>query len=377
LKERRYTMSKTSFDTPTRAGIWNANKTKCFYCYTEIEFTDLHIDHIIPEGVSDAELKELISEYGLNKSFTINSFENLVPTHRICNQRKTDDVLNKATILYYFGLNAKKVESVKTEIKKLKRKDYYNKLNSKIASALDQDFINVDELTKIINEKKSIDWIEKVIILPIAINFEDSSFNTFCFDKNLDNLYDKKIIFGGVFKSIDLKNDSNENITISTLKEWMEATKQGFYPFTNTTIKLAENVDFLGNLIKAVENAKLPKVSFLDEPWIAINNLDYLSPKLLFDPEEKFITNIQNGESIGDLYRKNLVKLNQSNLFDLSIEFDGFETSISEQFRADLNDDGIEDILVRIWYRAIGGSLGFGETLILTRQSTKSLIEKH
>lgn len=370
-------MSKTSFDTPTRAGIWSAHKTKCFYCNTDIDFKDLNIDHIIPESISKQKLKELILEYGLNESFMINGFENLVPTHRICNQRKTDDVFNKASILYYLGLNAKKVEFVKAEIEKLKRKQYFNQLYSKIASALEQDYINVDELAKIINEKRNIDWTEKEIKLPIAIHFDDGSFDTFSFDENLDNLYNKKIIFGGFYESIDLQNDSNVNITISTLKEWIEATKNGFYPFTNADIKMSENVDFLGNLLEALKIAKFPKVSFLDEPWIAINNIDYLSPKILWDPEEKLVTNIQNGESIGDLYKKNLIKLNETDLFDISIEFDGLETSISEQFRADLNDDGIEDIFVRIWCRTIGGSLGFGETLILKRQSTKSLIEPY
>lgn len=368
-------MSKTSLDTPTRTGIWVANKTKCFYCYTDIEFKDLHIDHIIPESLSGHELKELILEYGLSKAFTVNSFENLVPTHRICNQRKTDDILNKGTILYYLGLNAKKVESIKVEINKLRRKTYFNSLSSKIASALEQDYINVDELKKIINDKRNIDWRGKEIKLPIAINFEDGAFNTFSFDKSLANLYDKKIIFGGVEEFLNLRDDLNINITISTLREWITAIENGFYPFTNKDIKMSESVDFLGNFLEALKKAKLPKVSFLDEPWIDISNLDYLSPKILIDFEGKLIQNIQNEESIGDLYRKKIISVTNDSPFDILIEFNGFETLISEQFRADLNDDGIEDILVRVWYRSIHGTMGFGETLILTRKSLKSLIE--
>ncbi|SHE78986.1 HNH endonuclease [Chryseobacterium takakiae] len=366
-------MSKTSFDASTRTGIWKANKAKCFYCYTDIEFKDLHIDHIIPEGLSEEKLKELILEYGLNESFTINSFENLVPTHRICNQRKTDLVFNKASILYYLGLNAKNVELIKREINTLKRNNSFNQLYSKIVSALDQNHINLDDLTNIINEKKSVDWHEKEIKLPIAIDFANDSFNKFSFDINLDSLYDKKMIFGGVFESIDLRNNVNDEVTISNLREWIDATNKGFYPLTNTDIKLSENVDFLDNLLRAIKNAKLPKVSFLDD--ILITDLDYLSPKILFDPEKKFHINIRNKDSVGDLFRKNLVNVTEENLYNISIEFDGFKTSISEQFRADLNDDGIEDILVRKWNRAINGSLGFGETIILTRQSTKSLIE--
>ncbi|WP_185287927.1 HNH endonuclease [Chryseobacterium lactis] len=370
-------MSKTSLDISIRTGIWNAYKNKCFYCDKYIEFKDLQIDHIIPESLSELELKELILEYGLNGSFSINAYENLVPTHRVCNQRKTNNVFNKKAIHYFLGLSTKKVKSIREEINKLKRKSFFNQLNSKIVSALEKDYINVDELTKIINEKRNIDWSEKEIKLPIAINFEDGLYDTFSFNKNFDNLYSKQIIFGETYKYINLSNDSGVITRISNLREWINAINNGFYPCTNTDIKMSENVDFLANLIEALKRAKLSKASFLDEPWIDIDNIDYLSPKIIYDPEEKLIVNIQNGESIGDLYRRKQVRLIKTDVFDISIEFNGFRTSISEQFRADLNDDGIEDILVRSWYNATRGSLGFGGTLILTRKSTKSLIEPY
>jgi hypothetical protein len=52
------------------------------------------------------------------------------------------------------------------------------------------------------------------------------------------------------------------------------------------------------------------------------------------------------------------------------------ETSLIELFRADFNNDGIEDIFVRGWTRAVGGTLGFGFTSILTRYSNKNLIDE-
>jgi len=46
-----------------------------------------------------------------------------------------------------------------------------------------------------------------------------------------------------------------------------------------------------------------------------------------------------------------------------------------EQFRADFNDDGIEDIFVRGWTRSIQGTMGFGFTQILTRPSKRHLMD--
>jgi hypothetical protein len=52
------------------------------------------------------------------------------------------------------------------------------------------------------------------------------------------------------------------------------------------------------------------------------------------------------------------------------------ETSLIEQFRADFNNDGIEDMFVKGWVRAVGGTFGQGFTKILTRYSNKHLIEE-
>jgi hypothetical protein len=52
------------------------------------------------------------------------------------------------------------------------------------------------------------------------------------------------------------------------------------------------------------------------------------------------------------------------------------ETCLTEQFRADFNNDGIEDMFVDGWIRAIRGTLGGGFTSILTRYSENHLIEE-
>ncbi len=78
---------------------------------------------------------------------------------------------------------------------------------------------------------------------------------------------------------------------------------------------------------------------------------------------------------MSELIRLGIVKQNTSQNFKISLEFKGIETSFSEEFRADFNNDGIEDIFIRGWVRAIDGSLGFGFTSILTKLSEKHLIE--
>ncbi len=139
---------------------------------------------------------------------------------------------------------------------------------------------------------------------------------------------------------------------------------------------MSSSFTFLEEFLNAMEKAKMPKVSFVSEPWIEIDNLDYLSPNLLHDFEGKLGEFSNSGLSIGDLVLRGIIKQNQSDIYKVSLEFAGMETSLIEQFRADFNNDGIEDIFVRGWTRAVGGTLGFGFTTILTRYSEKHLIEE-
>uniref|UniRef100_UPI0026EFF170 hypothetical protein n=1 Tax=Flavobacterium alvei TaxID=2080416 RepID=UPI0026EFF170 len=155
-----------------------------------------------------------------------------------------------------------------------------------------------------------------------------------------------------------------------------KALNDGFYPLTTYAIKSSSTFTFFEGLIEALEKAKMPKVSFISDPWLEIDMLDYLSPNILMDEEGELLEYIENKLSIGDLVRKGIVKINDSYIYKISLEFGGFETSLIEQFRADFNDDGIEDIFVRGWTRATMGTMGFGFTTILTKLSEKHLIEK-
>jgi len=119
----------------------------------------------------------------------------------------------------------------------------------------------------------------------------------------------------------------------------------------------------------------MPKLSFISDPWVDVNNPDNLSPKILVDIEKKLQPYIEAGKSIGDLVKEGIVVVSGSSASGIALSFEGFETSISEQFRADFNNEGIEDIFIQGWTRAIGGTLGYGFSGYLTRYTTSGLLD--
>ncbi|MGL2993501.1 HNH endonuclease [Flavobacterium sp. TSSA_36] len=371
-------MSKTTFDIITRTAIWSAYKNICFYCSQPLDWGDLHIDHIIPESFlkKEKEFEKIKQEIEIDADFNLNELYNLVPSHSKCNHRKNESVFSKSTTLFYLSITYKKVTQINLEIEKLKRNKNKGLILSKLQSALSTNTIDAKDLKKILIEIEKNNWNIKEIKLPIGVEFIDEIYDTFYLNTDFSKLFDNKLLIHNDEESLELVNDENKKINVSTLNEWKKATKEGYYPLTTYAIKSSSTFTFFEEFIEALEKAKMPKVSFINDPWIEIDMLDYLSPNILLDIEGELTVHIENGLSIGDLVKQGIVKINSPYIYKICLEFGGFETSLIEQFRADFNDDGIEDIFVRGWTRAIEGTMGFGFTTILKKLSEKHLIEK-
>lgn len=71
-----------------RTAIWLAHEKRDMYTSRLIEnFDDLEIDHIIPKSIDSISLADKINKYQLGGNFSINSLENLVPTHKWYNRK--------------------------------------------------------------------------------------------------------------------------------------------------------------------------------------------------------------------------------------------------------------------------------------------------
>lgn len=371
-------MSLTKFDNIIRSALWASYNNTCFYCNKNLDWNDVHIDHVIPESLANNQrsFDTFKVAFDLDKNFDVNELYNLVPVHGKCNLRKNDELFAKQTILFYLGLTKRALPKITQEIEKLKRRKNKGQIISKVQTALATNLIDIKELQRIINQAQQNNWNIKEVRLPLGVEFIDEVYDSFYFDTDISTLINKKLLVGGIYDYLKLVNDINKETKVSTLSEWRWATCNGFYPLTNADLKMSFTFIFFDELIKALQIAKMPKISFISEPWEEINNLDLLSPSIFHDFGAKFNKYTQQRFSVGDLVRKGIITVNESQIYTISLEFDGMEISLIEQFRADFNNDGIEDIFVSGWTRVVGGTLGYGFTTFLTRYSDKHLIEK-
>jgi hypothetical protein len=81
---------KRTFSSAERYAVWLHHEKRCWLCLEPLRLVETTIDHVLPESLLDDpdELANVLAECGLSENFNINGFENWLPCHQHCNQKK-------------------------------------------------------------------------------------------------------------------------------------------------------------------------------------------------------------------------------------------------------------------------------------------------
>jgi len=367
-------MARKIFPTSRRAAIWRAHERRCAYCTELIAFADLDLDHIIPYRLIDrpAELVKLLGEYGLQRDFDLDSPLNLVPTHRRCNLQKMGQILPQNAALHFLSITHNKYDKVNKIERELKEQALKDKLTVLLQIALDEGRISREMLNSLLaNYSEAENKFELLITLP----FLDSELRGFLSSTDVDSLYERPILprLYGLDKLAMGRDTSSgpEKIYAHNCREWVEATRGGYYPLTTYDIKEEAFFKNVYALVVGLAQAKVPKNSFISDAKVSISNFDLLPVSLLpiisgddFGELKRFES---EGIGILELIDIGKVKIISCPPMSLTLQYNYMALYLDEVLRADLNGDGFEDMLIRRYVRALGGTFGAGNTIALTR----------
>jgi hypothetical protein len=172
---------------------------------------------------------------------------------------------------------------------------------------------------------------------------------------------------------LDLEHADGRTREIRTTREYRDAIAQGFIPTCNAIQKLATLFDLPLAVFTAMERAQPARVSFIREPRTGIIDLKYMPvsmlPKVHYREDDGCKT-LEEVQSNGNL------KVVSSTSHSLHIEYNHFSRIIVEIMRVDLDEDGIEDILVYWYDSSLQGTYGEGGTFVLTRRTADAPFER-
>lgn len=361
-------MSKTRIEDSLRLAIYEAYKGKCFYTGEPVSYIDFEVDHIIPESM-ESDIEIIKKRLGLEDDFHINSEENLVPSRPGINLRKNGQMFLDNTLLLYFEQTKARKPLVVELYEKYKKQSKQSNGYKMIDKLLANGAMNLEELDDYIHWKLMEQWRNKSITLNNPIEFADGEMRVLPINDNHKALLTKTLELFGEGRGVVLVGDNDERMEIHTLSEWKEYTEKGYYPNTNADIKMSATFEFLDGLLMALDSAQKPKLSFVECQNMR-ELIERLSASVLIDDENEFDV------TIGELVKEGKAEILELEDNSVCVRYGGFLNTFSEQFRADLTKDGIENIFCYVWRNADDGSMGWGETMILGCHNKDGVIEE-
>jgi hypothetical protein len=360
-------VSKLRLPLVTRIAIWRAHRKLCAYCGEPVAFNDLDVDHIIPESSADdtAKLQEVRREYGLPDDFHVDCLCNLIPAHhRPCNLSKSNRLFNPARARYFLEIASGKEAKVRRYEDAIVLESRKDSLLGSIAAAIEEGTLTMPDIAAATSDSRALP-------LSAELQFADGSAEHKVREEDLERLLDRPVLIGGTpsIDGIDFVNDSGSSLTVRTCREYRAACASGYYPGTNFAIKMDAFLSAVNAVLSAVTRAKIASVTFLNNPHVGVADLHLLPPNVLpmLGPKEQYPQKDLETRSLAELARAGRLHIVTVSSTRLQFEWGHSGAVLSELLRADLDDDGIEEILVQYYTYAVGGTLGFGSIGVLRR----------
>jgi hypothetical protein len=373
-------MSRHTFSIIQKASLYEVYGKKCFYCGELVYFRELHIDHIIPEYLlaDKKKLSEAIKNYGLPQTFEINSYENWVPCHGRCNLRKGGELFDKTTVLYYLQLIQRKIpQLIEREINIIKKLDR-EKLLIALTISVETQELSLEELLSYQNAGRLPDSLRFKI--QDEIEFIDRVYRHWLSQKDFIECLNLEVKTGDPHNpGLTLTAPEDEGtIIVRTCKEYFEAMSKGYYARTTYDMKMQGFFIKTCGVVNFLKVAQPYLYSHITEASVSIKNTELLKLTLLpsFSPDFRETVSNTKDITIKDWIDKGLIKLFDTPENILSIEYDGMGAYVTELMRADLNNDGTEDLLLFVYNYAVKGTLGYGYLSVISRRSDEDLFEE-
>jgi len=360
--------------TATRFAIWHAHSKKCAYCGEPVSFAELDIDRIIPENLKDnsVELERVKSDVGVASDFRMNSMVNLLPAHRHCNLKKSGQPFQPSNTRYFIELASRKEAAIHRYLDAFALRTQKERALAVLRGAIESGTLTMADVS-------DVEYGSRSFLLSTDLEFRDGSRLGAIPPAEVDELLDKPLLIGRSkdIDGIEFVGDYENPMVVRTCREYRAARAAGYTTKTNFDLKMEAYFKSSDAIINAVANAQVASVSYLRNPHAGVADLHLLSKRVLpyFDPDaDKRIAQITE-PSLRELARAKKILIVDVSSTRLQFEWEGAGAVLTELMRADLDGDGIEEILIEYFTYAVGGTLGIGTTGVLRRFGPDAMFE--
>jgi 5-methylcytosine-specific restriction endonuclease McrA len=369
------------FPIEQRRAVWEAWGKRCFYCHEPLKWDDLQLDHVIPKSFTDrAEQKRLYKEADLPPDFDVEAIDNIVPCCSSCNRRKSALLFPAGQLAIFLAQTRQRVSAVAVLCDRFKREAETGLLQARIEVGIGLgvlDRADVGAMFSRVGDRSAS------VRLVSDAQFANGALVGNISPDDVDALRDLPVRLGADLPEglrLTSRDSADVHRYVRTTREYSEAIAAGFIATTTFGMKMEAFFKSMRGILDAIAAARPPEYSFITAPYAGVADTALvpsgLLPYLGDDPESRRERD-EEFPTLFDLISAEVVRVSDVGTTRLSIIDGGSKTVFTELLRADLDGDGIEDLLVSVNVRAIGGTLGFSlEPVALARRSADARFER-
>jgi hypothetical protein len=371
-------MADQKFSAAEREAIWLAHEKKCAYTRELIDVSSFHIDHVIPENLAadPRKFQEIKAKLNLDADFDLTGFANLLPCKPGANGQKGSLIMEDARIHYFLAIAAGKKAQVEQRLQQIDKRKNRGRALILLQQCLERRELSAEEVSRILEEHG--ERPHEIFRLIEALKFADKTEVDTVAKSDIEELRQRPLRLGqnNHIDGVTLTNDAGNEVFVTNCKEYDAAIAAKYFAYSNYDIKRAVFFEHQCGLLRALEAAQTPEISFIAEPRVGITDLQ-LMPFSLFpwtgdkdsyeDPSVTYQSKIDDGTLIVKRVKQNVLSI---------AEPEGMGQQLIEVARADFNGDGVEEILLFEYCHATHGTLGYGGIAILTRTGPESLFKR-
>lgn len=369
-------MAEQRFSAAQREAIWLAYEQKCAYTSEPLDISNFHIDHIIPESLirNHNEYIKTKERLKLSDDFDPSGFENLAPIKPGINLQKGSLLFDETRINYFLAIAAQKKNKILDNLNRIERRRDRGRALILLQRCLEGGDITPSDVADILD--KHGDQPFEIFKLIEGMKFSNAEEIRSIKKSDIADLRNRPIRFGANshIDGVTLTNQNDEKVYVRSCAEYESAINSGYFAYSNFDNKMSIYFRHQCGLLKALESATTPKISYISEPRVGVLDLNLmpygLFPYLTEPHVDASTATYEDKVRDGSLILKGVT---QNKL--VIQEPEGIGQMLIEVARADFNNDGIEDILLYEYGYATHGTLGFGGVTILTRRSAESPFE--
>jgi len=367
--------ARSSMPAALRAAIWQAHSRRCAYTGDLLKFSDVQVDHIIPVNIDEASLSALVVRKIVPKDFDLNGLGNLLPTSAFQNARKGADLKGDNALIHFLGMAAEYAP----KISKIMEAEYFADKTLRgyllLKAQAERNELDVDQIIDI--KRQEVDGVTRASYSPeieggFGVTLVDATLASELMGKSLS-------IGGGGIHEVHLQTDDGAKITCTTCEEFLAAKDAGAWALTQFDINCYSMADRTCEMLRALARAKYAPASLIRFPHVSLKNLDRWSSQWVtgdwFEGRGRDEAQTAPYPTLSSLIEADLCEIRQLSALECDLGSKrGFPVRIAELFRADVDGDGEEEIVVFLGAYADGGTFRAGRVKLAKPSKADGLI---